>query len=68
MFYEMDDYIPHLTLALGLPIEQLTALQEPAFTSLAPFPTFTVSSIRLYEKAPAEDHYHKYMDIPLGRY
>lgn len=67
-YYEMDQFLAHMTLAkttYGLSREELSEMAGAVAQQLEPNPPFDVESIRLYRKAASQDGYSKYLDIPL---
>lgn len=67
--HEGDDYHPHLTLAMrsfGVSAEEMKRAAEEASRSLASFPPFLVSSVRVYRQAGRGQPWRPFMDLPLG--
>ncbi|TYS70487.1 2'-5' RNA ligase family protein [Sutcliffiella horikoshii] len=67
-YFELDNYVPHLTIgktAYGLTKQELINMANLAEIELAPFPTFEVTSVRIYQES-APNRYIKYLDIPLN--
>lgn len=67
-YMELDRYIPHLTLGQtrwGINEFQLNEMKVEAISSLAPYPTFTVSQIRVYREV-TPDKYEPFEDILLN--
>lgn len=70
-YFELDYFVAHLTLAktaYGLSKEELKEMAAAAREKLAPYPAFTVDSIRVYRKLSEQEGYSKYMDISLKNY
>lgn len=66
-YFELDQFVPHLTLAktsYGLSAQQLKEMAQHADQELG-ICQFEVDSIRLYQEN-GNGIYRKYMDIPLG--
>lgn len=69
-YFEMDQFLPHMTLAktaYGMSRDELGEMAEAATLELAPNPAFSVESIRVYRKSASQDGYVKYLDIPLKK-
>ncbi|ETT51937.1 2'-5' RNA ligase family protein [Paenibacillus sp. FSL P4-0338] len=67
-YFELDSYLPHLTLGQtwwGLNAAELTEIQALAQTELTPFPTWTITHLRVYTEIQP-DRYVPYEDIALG--
>lgn len=67
-YFELDDFIPHLTLAktnYGLSKKDLIDMGELAEKELSPFPTFKVRFVRVYQEIET-NRYIKYLDISLN--
>lgn len=66
-YYELKDFIPHITLGkvyYGLSKNDLIEMKALAEKELSPYPTFKVSVVRIYaEVSPGK--YKKYMDLQL---
>ncbi len=68
-YFELDDFVPHLTLAkeqFGLSKQELKDMALGADKDLTPYPTFIVESIRVYELNTETKRYEPYLDLPLG--
>lgn len=66
-YYELDRYAPHLTLGQthwGMTKQELSDMKVSARLTLAPFPTFTVEHIRVYQEIE-KDKYVPFEDIKL---
>lgn len=67
--YEGAFYHPHITLGKtgsgGMSPDELALMRGRAEYELWNFPSFQVSSIRLYQKSEPEEPYQKLLDIPL---
>lgn len=66
-YFELDRFVPHLTLAktsYGLSVRQLKEMAQLANEELE-ICRFKVESIRIYQEN-GSGAYRKYMDIPLG--
>ncbi|QHJ69141.1 2'-5' RNA ligase family protein [Planococcus halotolerans] len=69
-YFELDLFVAHLTLAktaYGLSREELKEMAAAASKELAPYPAFTIESIRIYRKSDGQQGYVKYMDVPLKK-
>lgn len=67
-FFELDDFVPHLTLGKtthGLTKQDLQDMAEAAEKELTPFPTFEIRFVRVYQELEL-NRYRKYIDIPLN--
>ncbi|WP_198162634.1 2'-5' RNA ligase family protein [Halobacillus mangrovi] len=67
-YFELDDFVPHLTLGkttYGLTKLELQDMAKLAENELTPFPTFEVRFVRVYQEVE-ENQYRKYMDITLN--
>lgn len=68
-YFELDDFVPHLTLAkqqYGFSKKELTEMEKAAKKSLTPYPTFQATFIRIYRLAQGQQRYERYVDIKLG--
>jgi 2'-5' RNA ligase len=66
-YMEMDQFIPHLTLGQtnwGMTPQEIMEMTANASMELAPFPSFTVDFIRVYQETE-KDIYEPYEDIRL---
>jgi 2'-5' RNA ligase len=66
---ELDRYAPHLTLGQtlwGMTRSELTDMKSEAASVLAPYPTFTVSQVRIYQEIEP-NKYVPLEDISLKR-
>lgn len=66
-YFELDQFVPHLTLAktsYGLSVQQLKAMAQHASEELDTC-RFEVDFIRVYQES-GTGIYRKYMDIPVG--
>ncbi|HAM81539.1 2'-5' RNA ligase family protein [Ornithinibacillus bavariensis] len=66
-YYELDDYIPHMTLgktAYGMTHQELIDMEAAVKEELSPYPSFEVNFIRVYKEFESEK-YLKFLDIPL---
>ncbi|SOC41587.1 2'-5' RNA ligase family protein [Ureibacillus acetophenoni] len=67
-YFELDDYIPHMTLGktyFGLSKQDLNDMAKLAEEELTPYPTFEVNFIRIYQEVEPLK-YVKLLDIPLS--
>ena len=73
-YFELNDFVPHLTLgkeqygsgiSTGISKIELKETEKLAEKELTPYPTFEVSSIRVYELNLEKKRYEKYKDIYL---
>nr|WP_245345404.1 2'-5' RNA ligase family protein [Halobacillus andaensis] len=68
-YYELDDFVPHMTLgktSYGLTKQELKEMAKSAEEELGPFPTVDVTFVRVYrERKP--NQYIKLVDLPLLR-
>ncbi|MDQ0888218.1 2'-5' RNA ligase [Paenibacillus sp. V4I9] len=67
-YAELDLYTPHLTLGQtywGMKESEILEMKSEAGYVLAPFPTFTVSYVRVYKEVQP-NKYHLYEDIKLA--
>ena len=67
-YFELDNFVPHMTLGkttYGLTKQELNNMAKLAEKELDPFPTFEVSSVRVYKESDP-NRYLKYVDIPLN--
>lgn len=67
-YFEMDKYHPHLTLGQtywGMSKTEIDEMKRLANTELAPYPTFDVRFVRVYQEVEP-NKYAPLMDIPLG--
>lgn len=67
-YFEMDKYLPHLTLGQtfwGMSEAEIDEMKRLANTKLAPYPTFDVRFVRVYQEVEP-NKYAPLMDIPLG--
>lgn len=68
-YFELDDFVPHLTLAkqqYGYSKEELTEIEKAAEKTLLPYPTFQATFIRIYRLTQGQQQYERYVDIKLG--
>ncbi|ASF39051.1 2'-5' RNA ligase [Halobacillus halophilus] len=68
-YFELDDFVPHLTLAkeaFGLSKRELVEMEKAASRELSPFPKFEVEFIRIYERKTGLDRYEPFEDIYLN--
>ncbi|MCA1011630.1 2'-5' RNA ligase family protein [Halobacillus halophilus] len=68
-YFELDDFVPHLTLAkeaFGLSKQNLVEMEKAALIKLSPFPQFKVEFIRIYERKTHADRYETFEDIYLN--
>lgn len=66
-YFELDQFVPHLTLAktsYGLSAQQLKEMAQLASEELG-ICRFELESIRIYQEN-GNGRYRKYIDIPLG--
>nr|WP_174612755.1 2'-5' RNA ligase family protein [Virgibacillus ihumii] len=66
-YFELDDFVPHLTLGktnYGLTRQDLQVMAASAIEELNPFPTFDVNFVRVYQEV--DNQYRKLEDIRLG--
>lgn len=67
-YYELDDFVPHMTLGkinYSLSKKELREMGKLAEKDLCPFPTFEVRFVRVYQEIEP-NIYIKYVDIPLS--
>ncbi|MGM1046200.1 MAG: 2'-5' RNA ligase family protein [Bacillota bacterium] len=67
-YFELGNYTPHLTLGQthwGMKEEELAEMNTIARNDLAPFPTWTVTHLRVYKEIKP-DKYVPFEDIPLA--
>lgn len=67
-YFELENYVPHLTLAqtsYGFSWEDLQQVERESEERLTPYPTFEASFVRIYRKDKKGDPYEPYMDVPL---
>ncbi|WP_017381864.1 2'-5' RNA ligase family protein [Paenisporosarcina sp. TG-14] len=67
-FFELDDFVPHMTLGkinYGLSNKELREMGNLAEKELIPFPTFEVRFVRVYQEIEP-NKYRKFLDIPLN--
>ncbi|MGA4722163.1 2'-5' RNA ligase family protein [Fictibacillus nanhaiensis] len=65
-YFELDDFVPHLTLG-HLPSQlELKHMETCAKTELIPYPAFDVTFIRIYQTNYEKQIYEKYLDIHLA--
>ncbi|WP_340023403.1 2'-5' RNA ligase family protein [Paenibacillus sp. FSL K6-1096] len=67
-YFELDSYLPHLTLGQtrwGMKDTELLEMEALAKTELTPFPVWTVTHLRVYAEIQP-DRYVPYDDIALG--
>jgi 2'-5' RNA ligase len=65
---EMERFVPHLTLGQthwGMSSREIVEMKACASMELAPFPTFTVDFVRVYQEIE-KDVYVPYEDVPLA--
>ena len=68
LFYELDGFHPHLTLGqtlFGMETSEVEEMKEAAKHSLAPFPTFDVTYVRVYKEIEP-NKYVPFEDIQLA--
>lgn len=68
-YFELEHYVPHLTLGQrshGVSREQLIEMHAKSEKVLSPYPSFVVSSVRVYRQERIGQKYTKYIDIPFG--
>lgn len=68
-YFELDDFVPHLTLGKvqhGFSLQELREMEKLAENELTPYPNFEVNFIRIYELSIEKQRYEKYLDISLG--
>ncbi|WP_273834049.1 2'-5' RNA ligase family protein [Guptibacillus sedimenti] len=68
-YFELDDFVAHLTLGkalYGLTKEELSNMEHAAEKELTPYPTFLVKSVQVYELRPNSNRYEPLLQIPLG--
>ncbi|WP_337017974.1 2'-5' RNA ligase family protein [Oceanobacillus massiliensis] len=68
-YFELDDFIPHMTLGktyFGLSKQELQEMAKLAEEELSPYPTIEVNFIRIYQEVEPLK-YVKYLDIPLSK-
>lgn len=66
-YFELERFVPHLTLAktsYGLSRSDLQEMAAAAKNELAALPEFGVEAIRIYRKSGGQA-YERYMDLPL---
>lgn len=69
-YFELEDFVPHLTLGkeqYGLSKIQLQEMERSAQKELAPYPTFKVDRIRVYELTSDSERYEPFLELSLGR-
>jgi 2'-5' RNA ligase len=66
-YFELDDFLPHLTLGMMLSKQELNDMEKLADKELRPYPTFDVKFIRIYELNNEKQTYDRYLDIPLSK-
>ncbi|MBA2174172.1 2'-5' RNA ligase family protein [Halobacillus locisalis] len=67
-YFELDGFVPHLTLVkqqYGLSKLELSGMEEAAENTLAPYPTFEATFIRIYRLTTGQNRYERLLDIPL---
>ncbi|SFJ69792.1 2'-5' RNA ligase [Halobacillus dabanensis] len=67
-YFELDDYVPHMTLAktsYGISGQELREMEKAATKLLSPYPSFDVHFIRVFKEA-GPNKYEKLVDLPLG--
>jgi 2'-5' RNA ligase len=67
-YFELDHYTPHLTLGQsewGLTLGELTEMHAEAASALSPFPTFTITAVRIYRET-TPDRYETLEDVHLA--
>ena len=67
-YFELEDFVPHLTLgktAYGLTKKELKEMAALAESEIGPFPVIDVSFIRIYQEVES-GRYEEFKDIPLG--
>ncbi|MBS3681281.1 2'-5' RNA ligase family protein [Ornithinibacillus massiliensis] len=67
-YFEMDDFIPHMSLGktyYGMSTEELQDMARLAGEKITPYPMFKVDFIRIYREIEPQI-YEKYIDIPLN--
>ncbi|MET1031738.1 2'-5' RNA ligase family protein [Domibacillus tundrae] len=68
-YFELDDFVPHLTLGkeqYGLSKNELKEMAKLAEKKLTPYPNFEVTFIRIYESNNETQRYEKYLDVSLS--
>ncbi|MED5016755.1 2'-5' RNA ligase family protein [Paenibacillus chibensis] len=68
-YFELEHYVPHLTLGQsshGVSREQLIEMYAKSEKVLSPYPSFVVSSVRVFRQESIRQKYTKYIDVPLG--
>lgn len=68
-YFEMDAFHPHLTLGQthwGMEESEIEEMRLTSTHVLAPFPSFTVTRIRVYQEVEP-NQYVSFEDIPLAR-
>ncbi|GAA0592904.1 hypothetical protein GCM10009001_06260 [Virgibacillus siamensis] len=68
-YFELDDFVPHLTLGktnYGLTFQDLKVMAVSAVEELGPFPTFEVNFVTVYQEVDTK--YKKMEDIPLSQH
>lgn len=74
-YFELDNFVPHVTLgkeqyvgsiSTGLSKQELKEMERIAEVELAPYPTFEVNFIRVYQLNNEKRRYERYVDIPLS--
>ncbi|RDI45691.1 2'-5' RNA ligase family protein [Falsibacillus pallidus] len=67
-YFERENYSPHLTIGQtywGMSYEELQEMEQKAKDVLAPFPTFEVQHVQIYEEYET-NKYRKFLEIPLA--
>ncbi|MBN3554034.1 2'-5' RNA ligase family protein [Fictibacillus nanhaiensis] len=65
-YFELDNFVPHLTLGHLTSQSELKHMETCAKTELTPYPTFDVTFIRIYQSNYEKQIYEKYQDIHLA--
>jgi 2'-5' RNA ligase len=65
-YFELNDFVPHLTLGHLPSQSELKHMETCAKTELIPYPTFDVTFIRIYQSNYEKQIYEKYLDIELA--
>jgi 2'-5' RNA ligase len=65
-YFEFNEFVPHLTLALMQSKEELKHMEKLAEIELTPYPTFNVTFIRIYQLNVEKQRYENFLDISLN--
>lgn len=67
--FELQEYVPHLTLGErghGLSAADLQEIGRMAAAELHPYRSFAVNFVRVYSRGDGNSEYRKFADIPLS--